>query len=166
MKETVSVLKSISKHLVSKGETLAIAESVTSGRLQAELSLADKATDFFQGGLTAYNLGQKVRHLHVDPIAAGRSNCVSLQISSTMALSVCNLFSSDWGIAVTGYASPMPERKVQKILFAWLAIAYHGLVVSTQKIELKKISMLQAQEYYVKTILVSFDLLLKKKSEV
>ena len=35
--------------------TLAEAESVTAGNLQAAFSLADGATDFFSGGITTHN---------------------------------------------------------------------------------------------------------------
>lgn len=50
-------LKSIQKQLVNRKETLAVVESVTAGSLQAAFSLAENATEFFQGGLTVYNIG-------------------------------------------------------------------------------------------------------------
>src|SRR5690242_7796876 len=62
-----NVLQNIADALVNRGETIALAESVTSGLLMVEMSLAKNATSFFQGGITAYNIGQKTRQLSVDP---------------------------------------------------------------------------------------------------
>ena len=63
-------LEYIGKILKKKKETLAIAESVTAGVLQFALASITDASQFFQGGITAYNLGQKCRHLLVEPIHA------------------------------------------------------------------------------------------------
>src|SRR5689334_221261 len=87
----------IGKLLCARKETIAVAESVTSGQLQTFLSLPDRAMDFFQGGLTAYNLGQKTKHLDVDPIHAFACNCVSERVASEMANNIRLMFNSDWG---------------------------------------------------------------------
>ena len=50
--------------------TLAVAESLTCGHLQAAIGAISGASEFFRGGLTAYTLAQKVRHLGVDRAAA------------------------------------------------------------------------------------------------
>jgi len=113
--------------------------------------------------LTLYNMGQKARHLLVDPIIAERTNCVSDRIAQSMAVGACMFFSSDWGIGITGYAAPVPEWKVKDVLFAWYSIAYRGAVVATQKVEIKKMAMDKAQRYYVKSILDGFASLLKNR---
>src|SRR4051812_38795900 len=105
----LSVINSLKDALLAKQETISVAESVTSGLLQAAFSSAEKAMQIFQGGITTYNLGQKYRHLLVDPIHASACNCVSERVAQEMALHVCELFSSNWGIGITGYASPVPE---------------------------------------------------------
>ena len=46
--------------------TLAVAESLTSGRLQSRIGAITGASNFFLGGLTAYSLEQKVVLLGVD----------------------------------------------------------------------------------------------------
>ena len=45
--------------------TLAVAESLTGGRVQARITAISGASEFFLGGMTAYSLDQKVRHLGV-----------------------------------------------------------------------------------------------------
>ena len=141
--------------MVNHDETIAVAESVTSGLLQAALSSADKAMDFYQGGITAYNLGQKSRHLLVEPIHALSSNCVSEQVSKEMALNVCKLFSSDWGIGVTGFASPVPESGNK--LFAYYAIVRRDEIVLSEKIEPAKDNLFAIQLVYVNDLLKKFS---------
>ena len=120
--------------LTLRNETIAVAESVTSGKVQALLSLAPEASKFFEGGITTYNARQKVRHLGIDPVHALRHNCVSEQVAMEMALGVRRAFVSNWGIGVTGYATTIPEAGI-KSLFAFYAVAYENKIVHSQRID-------------------------------
>ena len=122
----------IKDKLVHKQQTLAIAESVTCGLLQAMCGSATDASTFFQGGITAYNIGQKILHLGVEPIHAEQCDCVSGKVASEMALGVCTLFKSDWGIGITGYATPVPASGNE--LFAWCAVACKGEILVLEKL--------------------------------
>ena len=53
------VIDQIKNILIDRGETIAVAESLTSGHLQVALASAENASEFFQGGITVYNLGQR-----------------------------------------------------------------------------------------------------------
>src|ERR1051325_1421918 len=92
------IINSIKEKLVAAKESIAVAESVTSGHLQAALSQAENASFFFQGGITAYNLGQKSRHLNIDPIQAENCDSVSKDVAIKMALEVSKMFTSNWGV--------------------------------------------------------------------
>lgn len=155
-----SLINSIKEILIKQKQTLAVAESVTSGHLQAAFSLANGATQFFHGGITAYNLGQKSRHLQVDPILAESCNCVSDKVTESMALGALNLFSSTWSIAVTGYAAPIPEIGITE-LFAFVSIASKDVVMHTKKIVAEKKSPLECQLFYTTQVLLEFEKLLK-----
>ena len=119
--------------LMKKKNTIAVAESVTAGNVQAAFSLAKDAVSFFQGGITVYNIGQKCRHLMVEPTHALECNCVSKKVSDQMAIGVCRLFSADYGIGITGYASPVPEENI-KNLFAYISIAKNSRLLLSKKI--------------------------------
>ncbi|WP_298740198.1 CinA family protein [uncultured Chitinophaga sp.] len=123
----------ICKYCQAEGLTIAVAESVTAGYLQVHFSRASGATGFFQGGITAYNVGQKVKHLGVEPIHAQAVNAVSPEVAAEMALGVCTLFNCNAGIAVTGYAAPVPELNITD-LFAYYAIACKGRIIASGKI--------------------------------
>jgi nicotinamide-nucleotide amidase len=103
--------------------TLAAAESMTCGRVQAKVGEISGASNFFLGGLTAYSLEQKVRQLGVDRRAAKKVNCVSAAVAEQMARGACTLFGSDVAIATTGYAEPSAQDRVADP-FAWWAIAH------------------------------------------
>lgn len=118
--------------------TLAVAESMTCGRVQAAVGAVSGASDFFLGGVTAYTLDQKVRHLGVNRAAARRVNCVSAAVAEQMARGVCRLFGSDVGVATTGYAEPAPAAGVTDP-FAWWAVAHRRrgrwVAVSSGRVE-------------------------------
>lgn len=103
--------------------TLAAAESVTCGRVQARVGEVSGASKFFLGGITAYTLDEKVKHLGVNRAAAKKMNCVSAAVAEQMARGVCELFGSDLGVATTGYAEPNAKLKIAEP-FAWWAIAH------------------------------------------
>lgn len=90
--------------------TLAVAESITCGQLQAALGAISGASDFFVGGLTAYDLEQKVRHLAVDRDTALACNGVSAEVARQMARGALHFFGSDFAAATTGYAEPANAR--------------------------------------------------------
>jgi nicotinamide-nucleotide amidase len=94
--------------------TLAAAESVTCGRVQARIGQAKGASDFFLGGITAYTLEQKVRHLGVERAGAAACECVSAAVAGQMARGVAALFGADVGVATTGFAEPSACLKVAK----------------------------------------------------
>jgi nicotinamide-nucleotide amidase len=115
--------------------TLAVAESITCGRLQARIGAISGASEFFLGGITAYTLDEKVKHLGVKRAAAKAVNSVSAQVAEQMARGACALFGSDFSLATTGYAEPFDVAQGRafdrpsaggKITapFAWWALAH------------------------------------------
>jgi nicotinamide-nucleotide amidase len=144
-------LAHIGAGLLKKKETIAVAESVTSGALQFALSSIPDASLFYQGGITAYNLGQKYKNLSVEPLHALSVNCVSQKVATEMALGISKLYCSDWGIGITGYASPVPESNNK--VFAFYTIAYKHTIRISGKISPRKAEPMLLQIKYVNEIL-------------
>lgn len=150
---TTSLLYPIRDHLLHEHETIAVAESVTSGLLQFSFSQAEEASLFYEGGITVYNLRQKTRQLAIDPVHARQCNCVSEKVAVQMARHVARLFSSNWGIGITGYAVPVPESNNH--VFAYLAIAHGKEVCFKGKLEPPEENDMPAnQNYYTQTALI------------
>ena len=101
---------------------LAVAESMTGGRLQARITEISGASGFFLGGVTAYAPAQKVALLGVNEAYASAVNRVSERVAGEMACGACRLFGADLAVSTTGYAEPSPADGV-KDPFAWVALA-------------------------------------------
>jgi nicotinamide-nucleotide amidase len=129
--------------------TLAVAESLTSGHLQARIGAISGASNYFLGGITAYNLAQKVKHLKVNRLAARRVDCVSQQVAVEMAQGTIALFGADLAIATTGYAEPNPAAGIRTPL-AWWAICHRfrggRMMVISGLIEMPGAKRIQAQD--------------------
>ena len=101
--------------------TLALAESLTAGHLQAQIASVSGASGYFLGGITAYTLRQKVKLLGVNAAHARRVNCVSQRVAVEMAYGAMMRFGADLAAATTGYAEPDRAAGV-KAPMAWWAI--------------------------------------------
>lgn len=155
------LLNPIRDHLIQEQETIAVAESVTSGLLQFMFSQVDEASRFYEGGITVYNLQQKIRQLAVDPVHARQTNCVSEKVAEQMAKHVARLFSSNWGIGITGYASPVPEGNNK--VYAYLAIAHGKEICYKGRLEAPEENAMAAnQNYYAKAALTKLLMCLEQ----
>ncbi len=129
--------------------TLAVAESLTCGLLQARIGSISGASGFFLGGITAYSAEEKARHLGVDRAEAKAVNSVSDRIAEQMAWGACELFGADVGVATTGYAEPSPEWGVAAP-FAWWGLARRGpggtFTVSSGRADFPGLARVAAQE--------------------
>ena len=152
------LLKKIGKKLLAAQQSVSMAESVTAGLLQFAFSEIPDASQFLQGGMTAYNLGQKVKHLHIEPLHAAKVDCVSQQVANEMALSVAQLFTSDWSIGVTGYASPVEASGFK--VFAYFSISYKGTIKRKGKLVSANDEPAAVQQDYVQQIIRCFASLL------
>jgi nicotinamide-nucleotide amidase len=139
--------------------TLAVAESMTCGRVQSAIGAVSGASEFFLGGMTAYTIEQKVKHLGVNRAAAARVNAVSAEVAEQMAAGVCSLYSSDVGVATTGYAeSPDADRLISP--FAWWALAHRArrgtnfTALYSGRIECPGATRIEAQSFVAEAVMV------------
>jgi nicotinamide-nucleotide amidase len=139
--------------------TLSVAESLTTGQVQTRIGAVPGASNFFLGGITAYTLDQKVRHLGVDQRTAEPVNCVSAAVAEQMARGACEFFGSDVGLATTGYAEPAPQWDVLEP-FAWWALAHrekpHGkFIVRSARVEFPSLPRTEVQARVADTVLTA-----------
>ena len=118
---TESEGRALHARLLTLGARVAAAESLTGGRVQAELTRWSGASAYFVGGITAYEIAAKSRLLGVDAAHAEAANAVSERVAAEMARGVSRLFDARIGVATTGYAEPDPARGVAEP-FAWVAV--------------------------------------------
>ncbi|TXS53925.1 CinA family protein [Streptomyces sp. uw30] len=92
--------------LTVKGETLAVAESLTGGLVAADITTVPGASKVFRGSVTAYATELKHRLLGVDATLLEQRGAVNPQVAAQMAVGVRKALGADWGIATTGVAGP------------------------------------------------------------
>jgi nicotinamide-nucleotide amidase len=95
----------VRERALSRGITVAVAESLTGGALSAALAKAGDAADWFAGGVVAYRNATKYRVLGVP-----EGPVVTPEAARAMAHGVLELTGADWAIAVTGVGGPGPEE--------------------------------------------------------
>ncbi|MFE3473875.1 CinA family protein [Streptomyces bacillaris] len=95
--------------LVERGETLAVAESLTGGLVAADLTSVPGASRSFRGSLTAYATALKGEILGVDRTLLAERGAVDPEVARQMAAGVRRALGADWGIATTGVAGPEPQ---------------------------------------------------------
>lgn len=96
----------VGRLLLSRGETLAVAESCTGGRISAECTSLAGASDWFIEGVVSYANAAKVRLLGVSEADLAAFGAVSEPVARAMASGVRERSGATWGIAVTGIAGP------------------------------------------------------------
>ncbi|MDH6629595.1 nicotinamide-nucleotide amidase [Streptomyces sp. LBL] len=95
--------------LTVKGQTLAVAESLTGGLVAADITAAPGASQAFRGSVTAYATELKHQLLGVDATLLAERGAVDPQVAAQMAAGVRKALGADWGIATTGVAGPEPQ---------------------------------------------------------
>jgi nicotinamide-nucleotide amidase len=131
--------------------TLSVAESLTTGNVQAMIGATSGASNFYRGGLTAYDIDQKVKHLNVDRDHAAAVDCVSQRVAIEMAKGVSLSFDSDIGLGTTGYAERSePNALVPHAYFAiWRRKreTSNGEVVTQDFVEGKGLNRVEMQHH-------------------
>jgi nicotinamide-nucleotide amidase len=89
--------------LLERGETVAVAESLTGGLLAGRLTVTAGASETFRGGIVAYSSELKDELLGTRAVSGG---AVSGDTAERMATGVRDRLGATWGLATTGVAGP------------------------------------------------------------
>ncbi|MGH8894065.1 MAG: CinA family protein [Actinomycetes bacterium] len=104
--DTVELATLLHRTLRARGETLAVAESLTGGGLGAALTAVPGVSEWFRGGVTAYATDLKTTLLGVDGELLERVGPVAAEVARQMATGVRERLSATYGLATTGVAGP------------------------------------------------------------
>lgn len=155
MKFQQNLLDYISTSLITIGETISIAESVTSGLLQLAFTQMPNSSLFYKGGITTFTLPEKRMFLNSNHIDGQENDFETQRMADIMAVKVASSFGTDWGISSTGYATS--ARNSGFHVFSFCSFSYKGDIILSKRIELHdKANALDAQLYYTEFILGSF----------
>ena len=108
---------------VSKGISVAVAESCTSGLIASRLTFKSGSSSFFKGGVIAYQNNIKIKILGVEEQAILQYTAVSTEVVKQMAEGVRKSFLADYSIATSGYAGPTGGTNNNPIGTVFIAIS-------------------------------------------
>lgn len=115
--------------LKARGETLALAESMTGGLLAARLTAIPGASQAFLGGATVYSARAKAALLGLDTSFLVGAGTVSEATSRALAEAVRIKLGATWGLGLTGNAGPEAEGDAP-LGTAFIALAGPGGTIS------------------------------------
>jgi len=94
--------------LTARGDTVAVAESLTGGLLAAALTAVPGASAAFRGGVVAYATDLKATLLGVPSELLERHGAVHPSVAAAMAEGACRRMGATVAAATTGVAGPDP----------------------------------------------------------
>ncbi len=107
--------------LRSRGWSLSVAESCTGGLLASRITDVPGASEYFRGGVIAYQNSVKEGILGVPAETIARHGAVSGQTALEMVRGCKRLFGSELSVSITGIAGPgggTPENPVGTVYIA------------------------------------------------
>lgn len=96
--------------LRARGESVALAESLTGGLLCDALVEVPGASDVVVGGVVAYSAQVKQSVLGVSPEVLSRTGTISAETAGAMARGARRALGATWAVATTGIAGPRPAE--------------------------------------------------------
>ncbi len=99
--------------LEERGETVAVAESITGGALSSRLVAVAGASAVFRGAVVAYATDLKASMLGVPADLLGERGPVDPDVAVAMAQGVRNRLLATYGVATTGVAGPAAQGGVE-----------------------------------------------------
>jgi nicotinamide-nucleotide amidase len=112
------------------GETASVAESCTGGGLGAMFTTVSGSSDYFIGGIIAYQNQVKIDLLGVNSQDLEQYGAVSEVVAQQMALGVKKRLGTSWGISLTGIAGPGEGTEIKPV-----GLVYVGLVDNKGRVE-------------------------------
>ena len=106
----VSAAEHLQRILKGREQTVAVAESLTGGRLAVMLTALPGSSATFLGGVVSYATSVKVEVLGVPDEIVSRHGVVSSECAVAMARGVRSLLGSTYGISTTGVAGPTDQE--------------------------------------------------------
>jgi nicotinamide-nucleotide amidase len=124
--QDLSMEAEVGRLLLVRGWTVAVAESLTGGLVASRIVSVPGSSDWFRGGVVAYDSQVKF-----DVLAVPEGPVVSEAAVRAMATGVRRLLGADVGLATTGVAGPA-EQEGHPPGTVWLAVAIGDQVDAVQ----------------------------------
>jgi PncC family amidohydrolase len=108
---------------MSRGLTVAVAESCTGGKLGDMLTDVPGSSDYFLGGVISYSNDAKSNLLGVDGKTLKAKGAVSEEVAIQMAAGARRQLQADVGVGITGIAGPTGGTLTKPVGLVYVAIS-------------------------------------------
>ena len=123
-----SVAEVVSKMLLERKETIAVAESLTGGMVASALVDYPGISASFLEGAVTYSNEAKMRRLGVKEETLQKYGAVSAQTAAEMAIGIAKTSGAGIGLSTTGIAGPGGGSAEKPVGTVYLGLWYHGKV--------------------------------------
>lgn len=120
----------IANRLRQKGLTLGVVESASGGFLSHRITSVPGSSDYYQGSITSYSNGVKVRVVGVRADTLEKYGAVSAEVAEEMAAGGRKLLGVDICLADTGIAGPGGATPGKPVGLFYLGLSHGGGTIS------------------------------------
>jgi len=124
MGEGHPIAAAVGERLRERGESLAVAESLTGGLIGARITAVPGASDYFDRGIATYADDAKRAELAVPRETLDEHGAVSAEVAAAMARGVRDVADATWGLSATGIAGPTGGTDGKPVGLTYVGIAY------------------------------------------
>lgn len=114
----------VGDQLTTRGETVAVAESLTGGLVCSRLTDVPGASEYVDRGVITYSNDSKQTALGVSREALDANGAVSEAVAAEMAQGVRDTAGTTWGLSTTGIAGPTGGTDEKPIGLVFIGVAY------------------------------------------
>ena len=114
----------VGRRLRERGETVAVAESLTGGLVGSLLTDVPGSSDYFDRGAVTYSNDAKLDALGVSRESLDAHGAVSAPVAREMAQGVRDIAGTDWGVSTTGIAGPAGGTEEKPVGLVFVGIAH------------------------------------------
>jgi nicotinamide-nucleotide amidase len=114
----------LGRRLHERGDTVAVAESLTGGLVGSRLTDVPGSSDYFDRGVVAYSNDAKLDALGVSRESLDTHGAVSAPVAREMAQGIRDAAGADWGVSTTGIAGPAGGTTEKPVGLVFVGVAH------------------------------------------
>ena len=118
----------VGRLLRQRGDTLAIAESLTGGLVASMVTDVPGSSEYFIEGVVTYSNKAKMARLGVKEATLIAVGAVSEEVAVEMAEGIRRTAGTDWGISTTGIAGPTGDTEDKPLGLVYVSVVGPGVV--------------------------------------